>query len=159
MQEPDLIIEVEGGVVSAVYTDLALHVVVNDHDEGVEAGAVLVLPLTPGKEAHRSSIRKKKLERFARGWVDVARTSGGREWLLWVGPLIRARVVTAGDASRYCASVEAVGYLDAAEFASLPDAQRWCEQEITDLLAETRARLGLSRTPGVCSQLFGRRRL
>ena len=36
MQEPDLIIEVEGGVVSAVYTDLALHVVVNDHDEGVE---------------------------------------------------------------------------------------------------------------------------
>lgn len=156
MQESDLIIEVEGGVVSAVYTDLALHVVVNDHDEGVEAGAVMVLPLTPGKEAQRSSARKKT-EPFARGWVDVARTSGGREWLLWIGPLIRARVVTAGDAGRYCASVEAVGYLEAAEFASLPDAQKWCEQEIDDLLAETRARLGLSRTPGVCRWLFGRR--
>lgn len=158
MQEPDLIIEVEGGVVNAVYTDLALHVVVNDHDEGVEAGAVAVLPLTPREEARRSCARKKP-EPFARGWVDIARTSGGREWLLWVGPLIRARVVTAGDAGRYRASVETVGYLDAAKFASLPDAQRWCEQKITDLLAETRARLGLSRTPGVCSQLFGRRRL
>ena len=116
----------------------------------------MVLPLTPGKQAHRSSIRKKKLERFARGWVDVARTSWGREWLLWIGPLIRARVVMAGDTDRYYASVEAVGYLEAAEFASLPDAQRWCEQEIDDLLAETRARLRLSRTPGVCSRLFGR---
>lgn len=155
MQEPDLIIEVEGGVVSAVYIDLALHVVVNDHDEGVEAGAVAVLPLTPREEAQRLSARKKP-EPFARGWVDVARTSGGREWLLWVGPLIRARVVTAGDTDRYYASVEAVGYLEAAEFASLPDAQAWCKKEIDDLLAETRAHLGLSRTPGVCSRLFGR---
>ena len=155
MQEPDLIIEVEGGVVNAVYTDLALHVVVNDHDAGVEAGAVTVLPLTPSEEAQRASAQKKP-KPFARGWVNVARTSGDCEWLLWVGPLIRARVVTAGDAGRYRASVETVGYLDAAEFASSPDAQRWCEQKITDLLAETRARLGLSRTPGVCSRLFGR---
>lgn len=155
MQEPDLIIEVEGGVVNAVHTDLALHVVVNDHDEGVEAGAVAVLPLTPRKEARRSSARKKP-EPSARGWVDVVRISGGREWLLWVGPLIRARIVMAGDTGQYRASVEAVGYLETVKFASLPDAQRWCEQEIDDLLAETRARLGLSRTPGVCSRLFGR---
>ena len=115
----------------------------------------MVLPLTPREEAWRSCARKKP-EPFARGCVDIARTSGGREWLLWFGPLIRARVVTAGDAGRYRASVETVGYLDAAEFASLPDTHAWCKKEIDDLLAETRAHLGLSRTPGVCSQLFGR---
>lgn len=40
MPEPDLIIEVEGGVVTAVYTNLSIVVAVYDHDAGVENGAL-----------------------------------------------------------------------------------------------------------------------
>lgn len=40
---PDLIIEVKGGVVTAVYTNLDVTVSVNDHDEGVVEGPVVVL--------------------------------------------------------------------------------------------------------------------
>lgn len=44
---PELIIEVEGGVVIAVYTDLDVTVAVNDHDEGIEEGSVVLIPLSP----------------------------------------------------------------------------------------------------------------
>jgi len=96
---------------------------------------------------------------FARGWVDVAQSSGGHEWLLWIGPLMRARIVTKGETDAYHASLEALTYDDAAEFTDLPEAMRWCEQQIADVLAETRAMLKLVRTPGVCKRLFGRRLL
>jgi hypothetical protein len=96
---------------------------------------------------------------FARGWMDVAQSPDGHERLLWIGPIMRARIVTKGEADAYHASLETLTYKDAAEFTDLPEAMRWCEQQIADVLAETRAMLTLVRTPGVCKRLFGRRML
>lgn len=177
MAEADLIIEVQGGAVTAVHTNLDVSIAVNDHDEGVEGGAVAVIPLHYGHGQETSSTRaeqgapKQLVVRtredrrhlkglvFARGWVDVASTSGGREWLLWIGPLLRARIVTAGETDAYHASLETLTYHDAAEFTGLSEAMSWCEQQVADVLVETRAVLKLSRTPGVCNRLFGRRLL
>lgn len=43
----DLITEVEGGGVNAVYTNLDVTVAVNDHDAGVVEGLVVVIPRNP----------------------------------------------------------------------------------------------------------------
>ena len=174
MPEPDLIIEVEGGVVTAVHTNLSITVAVCDHDAGVEKGAVGVVPLAHGKETQTRSTRAKQgspqqfgvrfegnkrpgQRKFARGWVEVPQSSGGHEWLLWIGPLMRARVIR--DTDVYHASLETLTYDETGAFTSLSEAQGWCEQQVTDVLTETRAVIKLMRTPGVCSRLFGRRLL
>jgi hypothetical protein len=73
------------------------------------------------------SVEKGRL--FARGWTDGPHTTRSREWLLWVGPLMRARIVTRSEAEvRYCTSLETPTYHDAAEFASLSEAKSWYEQ-------------------------------
>ena len=177
MPEPDLIIEVEGGVVTAVHTNLSVTVAVCDHDAGVEKGAVGVVPLAHVKETRTSSARAEQVlparlgvglgndrerlgkRKFAQGWTKVPQSSGEHEWLLWIGPLMRARVIRATDTDVYHASLETLIYDEMGEFTSLSEAQGWCEQQITEVLAETRAVIELIRTPGVCSRLFGRRLL
>ena len=91
--------------------------------------------------------------------MDVAQSSGGHEWLLWIRPLMRAHIVTKGETNAHHASLEALTFGDAAEFTGFSEAMSWCEQQIADVLAETRAMLKLVRTPGVCKRLFGRRLL
>ncbi len=70
---------------------------------------------------------------------------------------MRARIVTKGETDSYHTSLETLTYDDAAEFTDLSEAMGWCEQQIADVLTETRAMLELVRTPGVCKRLFGRR--
>jgi hypothetical protein len=72
---------------------------------------------------------------------------------------MRAFSVTKGETDAYHASLEAFTYDDAAEFTDLSEAMNWCEQQIADVLAETRAMLKLVRTPGVCKRLLERRLL
>lgn len=92
---------------------------------------------------------------FARGWLLGAETSEGQAWILWLGALIRVRVERL-DETRYSASVESLVGHPQAEFSSLLEAQRWCEEEIGWLLLETKASLKFSRTRGVCKRWFGR---
>lgn len=72
---------------------------------------------------------------------------------------MRARVIRASDTDVYHAALETLTYDETGEFTSLSEAQEWCEQQVTGVLAETRAVIKLIRTPGVCSRLFGRRLL
>lgn len=93
--------------------------------------------------------------KFARGWLLATETSAGQAWVLWLGALIRARVVRL-DETRYTASVESLIGYPQAEFGSLLEAQRWCGEEIGWLLLETKTSLKFNRTRAVCSRLFER---
>ena len=93
--------------------------------------------------------------KYARGWLLTSETSAGSSWELWLGALIRARVVRL-DETRYCALVASLVGCPEAEFGNLLAAQLWCEEEISWLLLETKASLKFNRTRGVCSGLFER---
>ena len=91
----------------------------------------------------------------ARGWCPTPEPSAKRSWVLWLGALIRSRVVRL-DETRYCALVASLVGRPEAEFGNLLAAQRWCEEEISWLLLETKASLKFNRTRGVCKRLFER---
>ena len=52
---PGQIIEVKGGVLTAVYTNLVVTVSVDDHDEGFVGGVVVAIPRNPSHTRHGQS--------------------------------------------------------------------------------------------------------
>lgn len=57
---PDLVIEVRGGVVTAVYTDLDVTVSANDLDEGIVEGPVVVIPRNPEQRRNGQPVHAKE---------------------------------------------------------------------------------------------------